>query len=526
MSLRLKFILSFVGIASLVLVVGVINLIASQTTVDAFDEMIQSDTPAIAAIGQIEASANEVRGSAIHFVLMREIGAEAEEEIEDFEAASLALAASLAQFSSVTEAEESAEELVEAVEAVHETGETLIDAANSGADLDVILEQLEEVEAAEDTLEELLNEVRAEQDEELIEEATNATDLATQVARFDVVSVIIVMGSALAAGFLLARSVVNPISELQTLARRFVSGDYSKRVAVNTKDEVGQLAQAFNQMADSVQSRDTRLNELNQALEERIVEAQTARERAERSDQVKSAFLASMSHELRTPLNSVINFTKFVMKGVMGPVTEKQEETLSKVVGSAKHLLNLINDVLDISKIESGSLNLFVEENVDVEEILNTVKSTAESLLSDKPIQLQLDIESDLPHILGDRQRVLQIMLNMVSNACKFTDQGHIKLSAHRRDGLLEIGIQDTGPGIAPEDHEAVFEPFKQTQTGLREGTGTGLGMPISKSLAEAHGGRMWVESVLGQGATFYLTLPIRSEKLKPVLATQPIALN
>jgi signal transduction histidine kinase len=252
-------------------------------------------------------------------------------------------------------------------------------------------------------------------------------------------------------------------------------------------------------------------------IEQRISEAQTAREEAERANQVKSAFLASMSHELRTPLNSVINFSKFVIKGVMGPVNERQEEALGKVINSAKHLLQLINDVLDMSKIESGSLSLFVEENIDLNDILKTVAATAEGLLGEKPVALQLEVDDSLPGLTGDRKRILQIMLNVVSNACKFTQDGHIKIAAHRQDGHINLAVEDTGPGIAPEDHGAVFEAFKQTDTGLRQGGGTGLGMPISRSLAEAHGGRLWFESVPGSGSTFYVELPIKSEHLKPV---------
>ncbi|MFN8372366.1 MAG: ATP-binding protein [Anaerolineae bacterium] len=248
-------------------------------------------------------------------------------------------------------------------------------------------------------------------------------------------------------------------------------------------------------------------------------EAKTARENAEQADHVKSAFLASMSHELRTPLNSVINYTKFVIKGVMGPVTDKQVETLTKVADSGRHLLNLINDVLDISKIESGALSLFIEDNVDMAEILRSVASTAESLLEGKPIAVQLDVPPTLPMIKGDKQRLRQILLNILSNACKFTEEGHIKIGANVQNGEILLAIEDTGPGIRSEDRAAVFEPFKQTDTGLRQGKGTGLGMPISKSLAEAHGGRLWFKSTPGTGTTFYVALPVKSELLIPTIA-------
>lgn len=240
-----------------------------------------------------------------------------------------------------------------------------------------------------------------------------------------------------------------------------------------------------------------------------FTETQMARQEAEKANQVKSQFLASMSHELRTPLNSIINFTKFVVRGVMGTINDKQSETLTNVVNSAEHLLALINDVLDISKIESGSLKLFVEDQINLTNIVESVRKTAHSLLVERPVALVVDIAPDLPTVSGDKQRILQVLLNIVSNACKFTKEGEVKIKVQRQDNKVQFSVSDTGPGIASEDFATVFEKFGQTQTGLRQGSGTGLGMPISKSLVEAHGGEIWIESELGKGATFHFTLPL-----------------
>ena len=253
------------------------------------------------------------------------------------------------------------------------------------------------------------------------------------------------------------------------------------------------------------------LEETREKLENSVVVAEEARERAEQSDRVKSAFLASVSHELRTPLNSVINYTKFVTLGAMGPVTDKQVETLEKVIGSGKHLLQLINDVLDISKIESGSLKLFLEDDIDLNTILEDAISTGQSLIHDKPVEISLESEA-LPLIYADSQRLMQVMLNIISNACKFTDEGTITVSASHKDDAIEIAIADTGAGIEPENIKAVFEPFQQTDSGIRTGAGTGLGMPISKSLVEAHGGRIWFESTVNVGTTFYIQIPIETK--------------
>jgi len=293
------------------------------------------------------------------------------------------------------------------------------------------------------------------------------------------------------------RTVIRPLNKLRAIAQTMTSGQYGERAPVYSHDEVGQLALAFNDMATAIQQRESSLQE--------------AREQAEQADKVKSMFLASVSHELRTPLNAIINLTKFVALGMYGDVNEEQKETLYKVEASGKHLLNLINDVLDISKIEAGSLELFVEDGLKVSEIIQLAVETSKGLLLQKPVTLRCEIEPDLPLLTGDQQRIRQIMLNLISNACKFTETGEIVIRAYCEDSELIISVSDTGPGIDPKDHEVIFEVFRQAKAGVRKSEGTGLGLAISRRLTEAHGGRLWVKSALGQGATFYVALPIES---------------
>jgi signal transduction histidine kinase len=301
-----------------------------------------------------------------------------------------------------------------------------------------------------------------------------------------------------------------PLTQLSQASQTIAGGKYTERVTATGRDEIGQLGQQFNRMAEAVQTQ--------------ITATEVAREQAERSDKVKSAFLASMSHELRTPLNSIINFTKFVGAGDLGPVNQQQEEMLDEVVKSGRHLLNLINDVLDMSKIEAGALNLFVEENVNLRAVLEQSLTISRSLLTDKPVELRVNLDRDLPTIRADRQRLIQVFLNVLSNACKFTERGFIQVDAHQNQQMIEIAVRDTGPGIPLEDQTFVFEPFRQTNRGLRQGGGTGLGMPITKNLVEAHGGKFWLESEVGKGTTFHILLPVRSETLTPVRLTPEYA--
>jgi signal transduction histidine kinase len=220
-----------------------------------------------------------------------------------------------------------------------------------------------------------------------------------------------------------------------------------------------------------------------------------------------------MSHELRTPLNAIINFSKFLKKGIPGPINEEQGQLIGGIADSGQHLLNLINDVLDMSKIESGSLSLYVESDLDLHQIIEAALQYTRPLLADKPVELQENIPVHLPTLTGDRKRLLQVFLNLLSNACKFTEKGFVKICVQNENDHLLISIEDTGTGIALEDSKDVFTAFKQTESGLRQGgNGTGLGMPISQKLVEAHEGRIWFESKVGVGTTFYVHLPLQTK--------------
>ncbi len=249
----------------------------------------------------------------------------------------------------------------------------------------------------------------------------------------------------------------------------------------------------------------------NERIENMNTELVEARNAAEDANRIKTEFLSHMSHELRTPLNAILNFTAFVADGLMGEVNDTQVDTLQKVMDSGNHLLSLINDILDISKIEAGMMNLFIEE-VDLNTILKGTISTTKGLVKNKPVELVAEIDAGLPQIRGDKRRIRQVFLNLVSNAVKFTPEGSITIRANQRNGDIFIAVEDTGIGISAEDLDNVFVAFKQAQHDLRNVAGTGLGLPISKHFVEAHGGSLWLESELGLGSTFYVTLPLESD--------------
>ncbi len=251
---------------------------------------------------------------------------------------------------------------------------------------------------------------------------------------------------------------------------------------------------------------------LNEQLRISNLSLEQAREAAEEANRLKTQFVANMSHELRTPLNSIINFTRIVMGGYAGPVTEEQVTYLGYVRYAGEHLLGLINDILDLAKIEAGKLEVHVAP-LDLHPLLDGVMSTAVGLTRDKALALHKEVPEDLPRVLADEKRVRQILLNLLSNAAKFTEEGSITLRAEVVGRFVRLSVADTGIGIAREDFDKVFEEFRQVDERVaRRVGGTGLGMPISKKLVEMQGGEMGFESELGVGSTFYFTLPIYEE--------------
>ena len=247
--------------------------------------------------------------------------------------------------------------------------------------------------------------------------------------------------------------------------------------------------------------------------------AETA-EQLREIDRFKTQFLANMSHELRTPLNSIIGFSRVMLKGIDGPLTELQAADLQSIHSSGQHLLGLINSILDMSKIEAGKMELVIDD-MALPPVLDAVVDTTKALIKDRPVTLRTEVPQRLPLVRADAQRVRQVLLNLLSNAAKFTDEGQITLKADVGPEFVTISVSDTGIGIEPDAQERLFIPFQQVDgSTTRRAGGTGLGLAISRSFVEVQGGEIWVESRPGKGSTFSFTLPIsqvRHEELSDV---------
>ena len=309
------------------------------------------------------------------------------------------------------------------------------------------------------------------------------------------------IGLSILASLALARKMVTPIRALQSGAAQIGAGALEHRIEVHTGDELEALADQFNRMAEQLQES---YHGLERKVDERTEQLAIA-------NRHKSEFLANMSHELRTPLNAIIGFSEVLHERMFGDANAKQMEYFQDIHSSGKHLLSLINDVLDLSKIEAGRMELELSRfdlTLALENALTLVKERA----GRHGIVLALDVDRRLNNFVGDERKFKQILLNLLTNAVKFTPEGgRIDVKAVPVDGAVEISVADTGIGIAPEDQAAVFEEFRQVGTDYaHKREGTGLGLTLTKKFIELHGGRIRVHSEIGKGSTFIFTLPER----------------
>jgi signal transduction histidine kinase len=346
--------------------------------------------------------------------------------------------------------------------------------------------------------------------------------LRALIVRAALMTVLIIL-AGIAATVVLAGRIITPLKSLADVAGRVAEGDLTASVGATTRDEVGRLAEVFNHMTESLKERDAaisrayqELEQLAQSLEQRVrqrtQELQTANERLQEMDRLKSAFVSMVSHELRTPMTSIKGYVDNLLDGVAGDLNEKHAYYLSRVKHNVERLTRMINDLLDLSRIEAGVVQLQVGP-VSIHDLVTDVVEGFRTIAREKSITVQARHEKALPTVPGDRDKLYQVLTNLIQNAIKFTPRGgDVRISARRRDdGFVQVCVADTGCGIPSAECRKVFEKFYRGESAPPEAQGAGLGLAITKSLVELHGGQIWVESAPGQGSRFSFTLPIDS---------------
>ncbi|MFI4903376.1 MAG: ATP-binding protein [Burkholderiales bacterium] len=308
---------------------------------------------------------------------------------------------------------------------------------------------------------------------------------------------------ALLCGFVISWSFILPVREAQGFLDKVAAGNLGARIDVPNRDEFGTLAERMNHMSAELQRFDG---------EQRHAAAELGRLNLQlaQASKAKSEFLANMSHELRTPMNAILGFTEMLIDGLYGDIPEALKEPLTDIQLNGRHLLRLINDVLDLSKIEAGRMQLALDD-YSVREIIDIVQVSLRSLAAEKGLAFEASVPPDLPVARGDNGRLTQCLMNLAGNAIKFTREGTVEIGVELTGAELLFHVTDTGIGIPPEELENVFAEFRQVDTTVtREFGGTGLGLSITRRFVEMHGGRIWVESTLGHGSTFYFAIPLR----------------
>jgi signal transduction histidine kinase len=356
--------------------------------------------------------------------------------------------------------------------------------------------QLAQASPLAERIERLMNELvnRAEAD---MVASIEASHEAYRTSRWTVIGFAVgSIGMALILGYAISWSLIGPVKQMDARLQQIASGNFSRQVEVPNRDELGALA--------------ANLNHMNQELERLYKQLDAA-------NRHKSEFLANMSHELRTPLNAIIGFSEVLKERMFGQLNEKQTEYVADIHASGRHLLSLINDILDLSKVEAGRMELALAP-FDLPSAISDAFTLVHERAARHDIALEIEIDARLGRFTGDERKFKQILLNLLSNALKFTPAGgRVSLMAGPLDDGIEVSVADTGIGIAPEDQELIFEEFRQVQSdeaSRREGTG--LGLALTRRLVELHGGHIQLQSELGKGSTFTFKL---SGELQPAIA-------
>jgi signal transduction histidine kinase len=317
------------------------------------------------------------------------------------------------------------------------------------------------------------------------------------------ISAVTLMLVALLLGFVISWSFILPVQKAHGFLSEVAKGNFAATINVPNRDEFGALAAHMNHMGQE-------LHRLYESQHQASQELQRLNEQLQQASKAKSNFLANMSHELRTPMNAILGFVEMMLDEIYGDVPVHLREPLTDVQTNGKHLLRLINDVLDLSKIEAGRMELVLTE-YSVQDVVEIVRTSLQSLALEKGLEFIAASEDDIPLALGDGKRITQCLMNLVGNALKFSKHGRVAVWVEQQGENLLYRVSDTGIGIPKEELENIFGEFQQVDTAItREFSGTGLGLNITKKFVEMHGGRIWVESELGKGSTFFFAIPLR----------------
>ena len=353
-----------------------------------------------------------------------------------------------------------------------------------------------------------------------------------RIVFWSVVAIIFLMVIMIPIGFVFSGFLVKPIQDLQKATAEIAKGNWDYGIDVKTGDEIEQFADVYKEMISTIKNKQEellrakeKLEELSKAMEAKVLERtknltaakdeidEYAKE-LERALMVKSDFVSMVSHELRTPLAAIKGALAIILDEKVGPITDDQKEFLNTARKNVDRLTRLINDVLDLQKLEQDKAVLNIKEN-DINEIVKEVVNTMGPLAGERELELAADLENDLPRIKFDKDRITQVLTNLVSNAVKFTEKGGVEVITSRGDNFIQVSVKDSGPGIQEEDMTKLFQKFVQLEIGLeRKAGGTGLGLIIAKDIIEKHKGRIWVESKFGVGTTFHFVLPIKERRV------------